>query len=57
MTQQLEAFLTSNNFESGSDKVLGVGCPTLGAAIKETLGVNVVHTGIVPEVSLCWGCN
>lgn len=51
MTETLENFLVASGFTSGSTMgTLGVGCSMLGQAIKEGLGVTVLHTGIVPEV-------
>jgi len=50
LTPLLEQFLRSDNIGGDDRQTLGVICPQLGGCIKDSLSVNVVHTGVVPEI-------
>lgn len=51
MTEELQEFLSAKlESISKSDLTMGVVCPTLAAAIKDTFEIKATHTGVVPEV-------
>ncbi|KAL7645454.1 UNVERIFIED_CONTAM: hypothetical protein RMT77_003840 [Armadillidium vulgare] len=52
LSQDLSAFLQTNMPNTGKKKsvTLGVCDPKLGTAISESLGINVTHAGVVPEL-------
>jgi len=51
MTEELQEFLSAKlESISKSDLTMGVVCPTLAAAIKDTFEIKATHTGVVPEI-------